>query len=742
MNFYRCMSFDKKEEILLLKNPRFVNLINNIKKDKYRTNISVDQSLISIESKEIQVNVSNKYDKKNKSHLKLENINDNKKNKTKFKKKVRNKIGVDTDDLLITNNASQLNDDSLEKTFIRHSKSTRSKKKSKAKNNMNSRLTHLTDVDNVNMQNRQIVLDGPISIQDLAFQLKIPEAEIITWLFMKGIPVTVNQFVDTSIAIEVANNYSINVISYSNVDQLSQTSVSEKKLVEISNNSIVRPPVITIFGHIDHGKTTLIDAIRDSNMVSNEIGGITQSINTYEVMWLYKSRQEKLVFLDTPGHEAFTSMRSRGARVTDIAILVVAADDGLKPQTIEAIKYIKNHNLKSVVAINKIDKLNTNIVKIKEELLDYGLISQEWGGETPCIQLSALKKQNIDVLLNTVCNIANSMSIKASINYPAKGIILESYLDKTKGPIANVLVQNGTLEISNIIVAERVYGKVKALINFKLDKVQWAQPSSVVQVWGFSSVPQAGSQFIIVKNEKEAKTTINEYVSSDNQKGLFKSLNTRITSDANNIKNISIKQINLIIKTDTQGSIEAIIHALSQIPQHKIQLNILSASSGIISDTDVDLAATSKSILLAFNTSASLNILNSIKKLSIIFHSSTVIYDLLDFIVNYMLSLVEPEYDKNLIGKATVQSVFEINRGVVAGCVVDDGKIKKQSFINAYRSHELIYEGQLDSLKHMKDDVEEVLMGNECGVMCYGYNLWQKGDIIQVYHMNEKQKSL
>lgn len=737
------MSLNKKEEVLLLKNPRFVYLLNNASNNSYKEPVSINKSLISIEEKKIEMNFNSKYEKKNKSHIKINNDGENKKNKAKFKKKSRSKIAFDKEDLLIvTGNDKRFNDESLEGSLIRSSKNARNKKKSKGKNNLHEDLGNVNNLNDNSLLVKDIVIDSPIRIQDLAIKLNIPEAEIITWLFLKGVSVTINQFVDVSIATEVANNYSFNVVMNLNEIPLNNLNTSIQDSINKTDDSKKRPPIITIFGHIDHGKTTLIDAIRSSNMVDTEAGGITQSIQFYEVIWLYQAKQEKLVFLDTPGHEAFTSMRSRGAQITDIAILVVAADDGLKPQTLEVIKYIKTNNLNCIVAINKIDKSDININKVKEELAEHDLVSEDWGGSVPIIELSALKKQNIDVLLNQICHISSLKKFKASHSAVAEGIILESYLDRTRGPIANVLIQKGIVRVANILVSDTVYGKIKALINFNLEKVKSAKPSSIVQVWGFSSVPEAGSKFRVVKNEKEAKNIVDQYLSIQRDKNLFKLLNSRVTFDLNNINNLSIKQVNLIIKADTQGSIEAIIYALLQIPQNKIQLNILAASSGVISDTDIDLAATSNSILLGFNTSVSLHLLNLIKKMSVVFHDSTIIYDLLDFVSNYMLTLVEPEYDQVLIGNATVQTVFEINRGVVAGCLVNDGKVKKNSFISVYRLNQIVYEGVLDSLKRMKDDVEEVLQDNECGVMSNNYNLWQKDDIIKIYQMNEKPKSL
>lgn len=741
INFYRCLSINKREEILLLKEPKFVYLLSDISSSKYKNVISVDKSFSKIDKNNNEINLNNKYDKKNKSHLKQEGDIETRKNKIKFKKKTRNKMSLDKEDLFVANNSERVfNGNSLDEDLIRQPKNIRNKKKHKLKQSLlDSSLIENDQLNNTAFLNKEIVIDSPLTIKELSIKLQIPEAEIITWLFLKGISVTINQFVDISIASEVANHYSFNLVRSKNINVVS---FKKSDNLSKSSNYTERPPVITIFGHIDHGKTTLLDTIRNTHMVKNEAGGITQCIAGYEVDWVYNYNKVKLVFLDTPGHEAFIGMRSRGAQVTDIAVLVVAADDGLKPQTFEVIKHIKDHKLPCIIAINKVDKPNANILKVKEELAEYNLIDEDLGGSTPMIEISALTGQNIDSLLSHICMISQVQQFKAVINEPAEGTILEAYLDKTKGPIANILVQNGTLNIGDIIISTSTYGKVKALIDHAGVKVSYAQPSSIVQVWGFSSVPQAGSQFKISISEKEAKQIIQQNINSENQNNVFKALNKRVTFDLYKNKGFSVKQLNLIIKADTQGSIEAIIYSLAQIPQDKVQLNILFAGSGNVSNTDIDLAITSNSILIVFNINISTSLSNSIKKSSIVLHNTTVIYNLLDFIQDYMLNLLEPEYDKVLIGTALVQTVFDVNKGSVAGCIVNKGKLKKNSSMSIYRESQLIYDGVLNSLKRVKNDIDEAIEGNECGVMCYDYHLWQQGDVIKVYQMNEKKKTL
>nr|YP_009293628.1 translation initiation factor 2 [Rhodymenia pseudopalmata]AOM64310.1 translation initiation factor 2 [Rhodymenia pseudopalmata] len=744
LSSYRCLSKDKYEELLLLKDPKFIYVLNILAENsstKYEPIVSSNRSFSPVEDENIKLFPS-KYDKKTRPNTKLETDIDTRKNRIKLKKKTRNKISLDKEDLFVANNTTHvLNDDSFDKSLIRQSKSSKNKKKNKLKQNLlnDTIISDINNVSNLHVD-KKILIDNPMTIQELSADLKIPEAEIITWLFLKGISVTVNQAVDVSIATQIATHYSFEVINSPKTTSLPN---KKSKAVDQLINYSSRPPVVTVFGHIDHGKTTLLDVIRSADTVNLEAGGITQAMAGYEVNWRYNSSEVKLVFLDTPGHEAFVGMRSRGARVTDVALLVVAADDGLKPQAIEAISHIRSNHLPCIVAINKIDKKHANVLKIREELAKYDLLDVSRGGSTPIVEISALKMLNIDILLSNICQFSKAHCFKADAKKLAQGTILEAYLDKTKGPIANILVQDGTLFVGNIISSSSAYGRVKALIDHKGLKVNSAKPSSIIQVWGFSSVPQAGSEFKVLKNEKEAKQVLNRSAHLQKKDNFFKSLNTRIGLDFYD-KNIEvcIKQINLIIKTDTQGSIEALVHSFSQIPQDKVQLNILSANSGSVTGTDIDLALTSGSMIVAFNVNISIGIHNIIKKSGVDFHNFTIIYDLLDFIRSYMLNLVEPEYDQVLIGTAFVQTVFEVNKGSVAGCFVDQGKLQKHSSISVFRDDKVIYTGILDSLKRVKDDVDEVVCANECGIMCYSYHLWQKGDTIKAYKMNEKKKTL
>nr|YP_009295779.1 translation initiation factor 2 [Schimmelmannia schousboei]AOM64714.1 translation initiation factor 2 [Schimmelmannia schousboei] len=742
---YFCISINSKENILLLEHPKLIDIktSNNVLNKKPLVNIEPTFSQINEQNKNF--NNSYKFDKKNKNHLEQPDNLEIKKNKVRLKKKIRHKRSLGSDDIFINNNNGLLDEESLNNDLIKPHKFSKQKKKNKLRQDVvDSNLSNISDQAILNNNEdtdvcRSITIDRPLTVQELAIKLQIPETEIITRLFLKGISVTINQVLDISIATEIAINYNFQV---SNIEFNDIANIKDHITNTSSSQAVKRPPIITVFGHVDHGKTTLLDAIRRTNLVKKEIGGITQAISGYEVEWLYESSYEKLVFLDTPGHEAFSAMRLRGAQVADIALLVLAADDDLKPQSIEAIKYILNLKLPYIVVINKIDKKNINVLKIKEELAQFDILDADWGGNVHIVEVSALTGQNINQLLSTICLLAELQELRSDPNQLAIGTILEAHLDKQKGIIANVIVQNGSLKLGNLIVSGDIEGKVKVIVNSIGVKIKEALPSSIVEIWGFSSIPQAGASFQVVKDDKEAKKYIKNITNdNDYHYDFSKMLNTRITADSYSNKS-QLKQLNVILKTDTQGSIEAIIYAFSRIPQEKVQINILSASSGIISNTDVQLASTTSSLIIGFNVNISSNIRNFLKKSCVTFFNFSVIYDLLDHVKCYMLDLVDPEYNKVIIGRATVQTVFYINKGSVAGCFVDSGKLKKLSHITVYRDKTIVYDGILKSLKRIKEDVEEVMYGSECGVMCDDYQMWKKQDIIESYELSPKEKVL
>nr|YP_009392485.1 translation initiation factor 2 [Caloglossa monosticha]ARW61047.1 translation initiation factor 2 [Caloglossa monosticha] len=717
-------------EILYLKLPKLINSYSKVNSDTPNSTSQVkslkDFSNVN-NSKKHNINQSNKFEKKYKNNINSEDSLEFKKNKSKLNKKTRKNPILDTEDLFIDESNNLYNKN------INSYRLSKYKKKDKIKNLSNISTSY--DDDKNMIVNSQVFLSSPLSIQDLSIKLNIPEAEIITYLFLKGVSVTINDIIDISTAKEVALNYNFRIIE----NDCDHNKV-EEKIYNLNNNDVKtrRSPVITVFGHVDHGKTTLLDTIMKTNFVKMEHGGITQSINGYEIEWLYESENYKLVFLDTPGHEAFTSMRFRGAKVTDIALLVVAADDGLKPQTIESIKYILSMNLAYIVVINKIDKTDVDIVKIKKELSLYDIVAEEWGGNAVIVEVSALTGQNIDVLLSSICLIAELNNFTADIDKPAQGTILEAYLDKKQGILSNALVQQGTLKLGDFIVAGKVYGKVKSLLNIVNEKIDNVYPSSIVQILGFSSPPESGAKFSVVINEKEAKQLIDSSNNTDfNKSNIFKSLNKKVSFDNGN----NVKQLNLVLKTDTQGTLEALVNSLVKISQEKVQINLINASIGNVSSTDIELALSANALIIGFRINSSVYTDNLIKQYKLNFITFNIIYDLLNYVNKCMLNLVDLEYENIFLGEAVVQTVFSINKKAVAGCLVRKGKLKKMSYIYIYENNSLFYEGVLVSLKRLKDDVNEVLFGNECGIMC-GYDNWKAGNIIKAYDLVPKEKTL
>nr|UAD84376.1 translation initiation factor 2 [Agarophyton chilense] len=727
----------KSENTFLLENPRFINnlkLFNIHSSQDFKSPIEIRNS---VDNSDYNV----KLEKKLRNSFKQDIKPKSKKNKIvgvdldqeyMFKKKNKSKVIINAPDDLINNSENSFTSGKQKK-----------KDKVKQKQNVNSDMHHTTNdhlsnlnpIDNSN-KDKSIIIDSSLSVEELSIKLKIPPAEIITGLFLKGISVTVNQIIDVAIATQVAQKYNFTVVKQNYQSQLDHSN----KLKEVSSiASIHRAPIVTILGHVDHGKTTLLDSIRNTNTVSKEIGGITQSIKAYEVNWLYNSSNKKLIFIDTPGHEAFSSMRLRCAQITDIVILIVAADDGLKPQTIEAINYILSKKIPFIVVINKIDKVDTSLIKVREQLANYDIISTDWGGEIQFVEISALRKSNINKLLTVICSLAEYINLKADPTQLAEGSILEAYLDKSKGIVANMVVLNGTLRIGDIIVSGHSYGRVKKIINSLCNELIQAEPSSILEVLGFYSMPQTGKYFYVVDSEKQAKKLIARIPLSNITKTTKNVFNSNPKLYDHSINN---RILNLIIRADTQGTVDAVINSLIQISQKKIKLNILTASLGVVSNTDLDLAFSTQALIIAFNVYISNNIVNEAKKLNLHLRKFLLVYDLVDYVSHFMLNLIDPEYDKILIGQAEVQTTFSINKGTVAGCIVKSGKLKKDTLISVYRNNQLIYEGVINSLKRIKNDVNEVVIGHECGILCKDYHHWQSEDIIKAYELYEKPKTL
>lgn len=508
---------------------------------------------------------------------------------------------------------------------------------------------------------------------------------------------------------------------------------------------IRRPPVVTIMGHVDHGKTTLLDSIRKTKVAQGEAGGITQHIGAYHVDVEHNGQEQQVVFLDTPGHEAFTAMRARGARVTDIAILVVAADDGVQPQTIEAISHAKAAGVPIVVAINKVDKEGAQPDRVKQELTEYALVPEEWGGDTIMVPVSALNGDNLDTLLEMILLVAEVEDLSANPDRSARGTVIEAHLDKAKGPVATLLIQNGTLHVGDILVAGSSLGKVRAMVDDRNKRVQVASPSFAVEVLGLSDVPSAGDEFEVFQDEREARAVSDARADDQRQSRLLAALSSRrvsLNTLSAKAQEGDLKELNLVLKADVQGSLEAILGSLSQLPQGEVQVRVLFAAPGEISETDVDLAAASDAVIIGFNTTLAPGARQAADRSGVDVRDYNIIYKLLDDVQGAMEGLLEPEMIEEPLGQVEVRAVFPVGRGAVAGCYVLSGKIVRNCKIRIRRGNNLLHEGNLDSLKRMKEDAREVNAGYECGIGLDNFSAWEVGDIIEAYRMISKRRTL
>jgi translation initiation factor IF-2 len=555
--------------------------------------------------------------------------------------------------------------------------------------------------------------------------------------------VSITQTLDLPTAKMVAEELGVAVET---VEEASEAiKVTQMLSAEDLENLQRRPPVVTIMGHVDHGKTTLLDAIRKTKVAQGEAGGITQHIGAYHVDVDHEGEMQQVVFLDTPGHEAFTAMRARGARVTDIAILVVAADDGVRPQTIEAISHAKAAEVPIIVAINKIDKAGAQPDRVKQELTDQGLQPEEWGGDTIMVPVSAIQGENLDTLLEMILLVADIEELSANPVRSAKGTVIEANLDKTRGPVATLLVQNGTLRVGDTLVAGSVLGKVRAMTDDRGARVEAAGPSFAVEVLGLSDVPAAGDEFEVFENEKEARSVASQRTDEQRQSRLQQVMASRrvtLNSLSAQAQEGELKELNLILKADVQGSVEAILGALKQLPQNEVQIRVLLTAAGEITETDVDLAAASGAVIIGFNTTLAHGARQAADREGIDVREYNIIYKLLDDIQGAMEGLLEPELVEEPLGQVEVRAVFPVGRGAVAGCYVQSGKAVRNCNIRVRRNSKVIYEGILDSLKRMKDDAKEVAAGYECGIGLDKFNDWAEGDIIETFKMVSKRRTL
>lgn len=590
---------------------------------------------------------------------------------------------------------------------------------------------------------KQLVVTQAMTIAELSEKIKKTPADIVKFLMMNGVMATVNQLIDIDVIKKVCAEYELEVLEEDLDAYVEEELKKEEKKNALANvdKKLLkrRAPVISIMGHVDHGKTTLLDSIRASKhkIVATEVGGITQSIGAYTV----HLGEKKIVFLDTPGHEAFTEMRARGAQATDIAILVVAADDGIMPQTIEAINHAKAAEIPIIVAVNKIDKPGANPDRVLQQLTEHGLVPEDWGGDTIVVKVSALQGTGIDELLEYILLVADIQDLKANPKAEATGVVIEANLDKGKGPVATLLVQNGTLRTGNCIVVGTACGRVRALLSDSGERIQKAEPSTPVEILGLSEVPQAGDHFEVVKNEKEMKSISAERQMKARDKRLEAMLPAHIRKEAV-AGDDDIPQLNLIIKANTNGSAEAVAQAIAQVESKEISTKIIHVGVGDISEADVMLAAASNALILGFTVKEDANALAAAEREKVTIKKYEIIYQLLEDIEKTLLSLLDPEIKEVELGKAEVRQVFNIGKtGKIAGCYVLEGKIIRDKDAIIIRDGVEIYKGQIEQLKRFKDDVKEVAQGFECGISFGKFNDLQEGDIIQVSTQEEIERT-
>ena len=574
-----------------------------------------------------------------------------------------------------------------------------------------------------------------LSVAELAKKIYREPSEIIKKLFGLGVMATINQELDKDAIELICADYGVEVEEEIRIDRTDLETYFEEENQEINEEDYVeRPPVVTIMGHVDHGKATLLDSIRQTKVTAGEAGGITQHIGAYQVT----EGDKKITFLDTPGHAAFTTMRARGAKVTDLTILVVAADDGVMPQTVEAINHAKAAEVPIIVAVNKMDKPTANPDRVMQELTEHGLVSEAWGGDTIFVPISALKGEGIDTLLEMVLLVAEVGELKANPKRLALGTVIEAQLDKGRGSVATLLVQDGTLEVGSPLVVGNAYGRVRAMVNDLGRRVKTAGPSTPVEITGLNEVPQAGDRFVVFEDEKTARAVGESRATTAIQEQ--RSEKQRITLD-NLFEQMSqgeVKELNLIVKADVQGTVEAMAASLMKIDVEGVNVRIIHTGAGAITESDISLAAASNAIVIGFNVRPDVNAKRAAAEEGVDIRQHRVIYKVIEEIESAMKGLLDPEFEEKVIGQAEVRQTIKVSKvGTIAGSYVTEGKITRESGVRVIRDNVVIYEGQLDTLKRFKDDAKEVAKGYECGITIENYNDIKEGDVIEAFIMEE-----
>ncbi|ACQ52939.1 translation initiation factor IF-2 [Clostridium botulinum] len=577
-----------------------------------------------------------------------------------------------------------------------------------------------------------------ITVKEISDKLEKSYAEVIKELMLMGVMASVNQEINFEMAEKLAAKFDMEILKEDEDEEEDLEDILKDN--EEEEHLQKRSPIITVMGHVDHGKTSLLDAIRKSKVTSTEAGGITQHIGAYTV----ELNGEAITFLDTPGHAAFTAMRARGAQVTDIVILVVAADDGIMPQTQEAISHCKAANVPLIVAINKIDRPGANIDKVKQELTEYGLVAEDWGGDTICVPVSAHTKEGIDDLLEMILLSSEILELKANPNRKAKGTVVEAKLDKGRGAVATLLIQNGTLRVGDSIVVGSTYGRIRAMFNDKGRNIKSAGPSTPVEILGLSEVPEAGDKFYQVKDEKTARGIADKRKEKIRDEYLQSTHKVSLEDLYNQIQEGTVKELGLIVKADVQGSVEALKQSLEKLSTEEVKVRVIHGGVGAINETDVTLATASNGIILGFNVRPDNNAIIASERDGVDIKTYRVIYDAIEDIKSAMLGMLEPEFKEVVIGTAEVRQVYKISSvGTIAGAYVQTGKLARNAGARVIRDGIVIFESELASLKRFKDDAKEVAQGYECGLSIEKFNDIKEGDIIECFIMEEiKKKTL
>lgn len=611
------------------------------------------------------------------------------------------------------------------------------RKKKKNKNKKQNKAVQPEPVKEEPKEEEILVIQiaDSISIKELAEKTKKTASEIIMALMKSGVMATANQEIDYETAEQVCMDFDILVEKAEEIDLLEEAFKEEE---DSEADLVERPPVVVVMGHVDHGKTSLLDAIRHSHVTAKEAGGITQHIGAYTV----SIDKKPITFLDTPGHEAFTAMRMRGAQVTDVAILVVAADDGVMPQTIEAINHAKAAGVEIIVAINKIDKPGANPDRVKQELVEYGLVSEDWGGDTICVPVSAISHEGLDSLLEMILLVSEMKELKANPNKRARGNIIEAQLDKGRGAVATVLVQSGTLKVGDPVVAGSAYGRVRAMMNDKGQKVKKAGPSIPVEILGLSEVPMAGDMFYVAENEKKARQ-VAESVVAKTREEMIKDTPQKVSLDDlfTQIQSGNIKELNIVIKADVQGSVEAVRASLEKLSNDEVRIRTIHGGVGAVTESDVMLASASNAIIIGFNVRPEASAKNVAEDRKVDIRLYRVIYQAIEDITAAMKGLLDPVFEEKVIGHAEIRQIFKASGvGTIGGSYVTDGKFQRNAKVRIVRDGIVVYDGELATLRRFKDDVKEVNSGYECGLLFNKFNDIKEGDMVEAYVMEEVER--